>query len=79
MLIPNTLRIDRGNGSLIIDYRIQDGVVESRIVDRANVGTEFGWRPLSAKQLVSYVFSNNVVAHWLRRRMGLLALLRACG
>jgi hypothetical protein len=79
MLIPNTLRIDRGNGSYIIDYRIQDGGVESRILDSTNVGTEFGWRPVSPKQLVSYVISNNVVAHWLRRRMGLRALLRACG
>lgn len=79
MLIPNTLRIDRGNGSSIIDYRIHDGGVESRIVDSANLGTEFGWRPVSPKQLGWYVISNNVVAHWLRRRMGLRALLRACG
>lgn len=78
MLIPNTLRIDDGNGSSIIDYRIQAGGVESRIVDSATLGTENGWRPVRAEQLSSHVMSNNVVAQWLHRRMGIHALLRAC-
>ena len=78
MLIPKTLRIDPGNGSSIVDYRIKDGDVESRIVDSASVGSENDWRLVKPEQLSSHVMSNNVVAYWLRHRMGLHALLRAC-
>lgn len=78
LLTAKTLRIDRGRDCSIIDYRIQDGRVETRIVDGATVGTENGWRPVSAEQLVSHVMRNTVIAHWLRRKMGIRWLLRAC-
>jgi hypothetical protein len=61
MPLPNTRRIDRGNGSSIIDYRIRGVTVESRIVDGATMGTEKGWRTVNPEQLRSYVISNNVV------------------
>lgn len=78
MLTSNTLRIDRGPGSPIIDFRIQDGCVESRIVDSAHVENDSGWQRVTAEQLSSHLLSNSVVAQWLRRRMGIHRLLRAC-
>jgi len=79
---PNTLRIDRGDGSPIIDYRIENGRVKSRTVDRESVSTDFAWQPLTREQLSAHVLSSTVVAQWLRHRMGLHRLLRTshpCG
>ena len=78
MLISNTLRIERGDDFPIIDYRIREGCVESRILDSPRVDRESGWQRITAAQLSSHVRFNTVVAQWLHRRMGLHALLRAC-
>lgn len=67
----NRLRIESENGSAAIDYRIEKNRVESR---RLNTG----WRRLASEEISSHVMANTVVAEWLRRRMGLHKLLRAC-
>ena len=72
MLTSNSLRIDRGDGSSVVDYRIENGSVETR------TGTEGEWKRVTPEQLSAHVMSNTVVAQWLRRRMGLHRLLRAC-
>ena len=71
----NTLRIDPADGSAVTEYRIDGEHVESRQVrdDRSD-----GWTRLTAQQLTSHVLANTVVAYWLRRRMGVHQLVRAC-
>ncbi|HKU28090.1 MAG TPA: hypothetical protein VJQ54_21655 [Candidatus Sulfotelmatobacter sp.] len=81
MLAWNRLRIDPGEGSAVVDYRIQNGSVESRrvqIPDDVYSEVPRQWHRLSAEELSSLVMSNKVVAHWLTRRMGTFAVLRAC-
>jgi|SRR5215472_455453 len=83
MLAFNRLRIDPVNGSPAVDYRIKKGFVESRTVetDAAKNGTpaiEKQWQRLTPEQLTSRVVADTVVLHWLRQRMGLHQLIRAC-
>jgi hypothetical protein len=81
MLAFNRLRIDRGDGSAAVDYRIRDGGVESRTLETATKGTLATgkeWQRLTPEQLTSHIMSNSVVAQWLRRRMGVYRLVRAC-
>jgi hypothetical protein len=77
----NTLRIDRDDGSAVADYRIEDGRVESRTLHTApesSTNTEKQWQRLTPEQLSSHIMRDTVVARWLRRRMGLRPLIRAC-
>jgi hypothetical protein len=81
MLPCNRLRIDRGDGSAAVDYRIEHGRVESRTLEMATEGdsaTCEQWQRLTAEQLTSHIMSDSVVAHWLQRRMGVYQLVRAC-
>ena len=81
MLACNRLRIDLGDGSPVVDYRIEGGRVESRTVDNAadrNGVVEKPWQRLTADQLSSHVMADTVVSRWLRRRMGIHRLIRAC-
>jgi hypothetical protein len=77
MLTCNKLRIDPGEGSAIVEYRIENGRVESRTL-RSNKGDETGWQRLAPQQISLHVMANTVVAQWLRGRMGIHRLLRAC-
>jgi hypothetical protein len=67
----NTLRIDCDDGH-VTDYRIADDGVEVR---RSKDDT---WERLTPQQLTFHITTNSAVAHWLRRRMGLYQLVRAC-
>lgn len=83
MLAFKRLRIDSGNGSPAMDYRIKKGFVESRTVetDAAKGSTPpIGkqWQRLTPEPLTSRVMADTVVLHWLRHRMGVYRLLRAC-
>jgi hypothetical protein len=81
MLACNTLRIDRDDGSAAADYRIEDDRVESRTLHTAPEGstnTKRLWQRLTPEQLSSHVMRDTVVARWLRRRMGVHPLIRAC-
>ena len=81
MLECNRLRIDLGDGFHAVDYRIQYDNVESRTLEtgsEANHGSEHPWHRLTADQLTSHVMAGTVVARWLRGRMGLHRLIRAC-
>ena len=81
MLACNRLCIDPSDGSPAVDYRIEDGRVESRGRELAaeRIGTiERTWQPVTAEQLRSHVMAGTVVARWLRRRMGIHQLVRAC-
>jgi hypothetical protein len=71
----NTLRIDPPDGSTVTEYRIDGEHVESRQV---RDDAYDGWKQLTPQQLTSHVLANTVVAYWLRRRMGVHRLVRAC-
>jgi hypothetical protein len=82
MLACNRLRIDPGNESAVVDYRIEDGFVESRTLNRdearSAVAIEKQWQRLTPEQLASRVTTDRTVANWLLRRMGVHRLVRAC-
>jgi hypothetical protein len=81
MLAWNRLRIDCGNGSRAVDYRIENGSVESRSLRLRNDETVVArqqWHRLTPEELSSLVKSNQVLAQWLTRRMGVFAVVRAC-
>lgn len=80
MLACNRLRIDPGDGSLIAEYRIGSGWVEGRTFGSAEYGTttDQRWERLTPEQLTSHVMEGTAVARWLRKRMGLHSLVRAC-
>jgi hypothetical protein len=81
MLACNRLRIDRDDGSAVADYRIEDDRVESRTLHTSTDGssnTEKQWQRLTPEQLSSHIMRDTVVARWLRRRMGVHPLIRAC-
>jgi hypothetical protein len=81
MLACNRLRIDPCDGSPAVDYRIEDGCIESRTLETATetgTATEKQWQRLTPEQLSSHVMADTVVAHWLCRRMGVHRLIRAC-
>jgi hypothetical protein len=86
MLAFNRLRIDPGDDSAVVDYRIGNGFVESRVVsemkdesDRSEEsGSESGWKRLTPEELSSHVLANTVVARWLKFRMGVFPLVQAC-
>jgi hypothetical protein len=79
MLAFNRLRIDPGEGSPAMDYRIEDGFVEKRLVESgSDASSEDGWRRLTPEELSAHVITDTVVAHWLSRRMGVRRLIRAC-
>lgn len=71
----NTLRIDPADGSAVTEFRIDGARVQARRV-RGNNHDE--WERLTPQQLTSHVLANTVVAYWLRRRMGVHQLVRAC-
>ena len=81
MLACNRLRLDPGDGSPVVDYRIENGCVESRTLETAaesSTATEKQWQRLTLEQLGFHVMADTVVAHWLHRRMGVHRLIRAC-
>ena len=81
MLSWNRLRIDSANGSRVVDYRIENGSVESRSLrlrDGETVMSAQQWHRLTPEELSSLVKSNPVLAQWLTRRMGVFAVVRAC-
>jgi hypothetical protein len=83
MLAFNRLRIDAGDGSPVVDYRIGNGFVESRTVSEEPAGveiceTENGWKRLAPEELSSHVMANTIVARWLKYRMGVFPLVQAC-
>jgi hypothetical protein len=71
----NTLRIDPEDGSPAIEYRIAEDVVESRLISE-DAGQQ--WRVLTAQQLTEHAMRGTALAYWLRRRMGIQWLIRAC-
>ena len=59
------------------EYRIKDGKVEARVLDRGPARDNV-WSELSPEQLSSHVRGNTPVARWLEGSMGWRRLLRAC-
>src|SRR5216683_176042 len=81
MLACNRLRIDPCDGSPVADYRIENGWVESRTLETATecgMTTDMRWQRLTPEQLSSHVMAGTVLAQWLRGRMGVHRLIRAC-
>ncbi len=77
MLACKRLRIDSGDGYPVVEYRIENGRVENRIVPMPGI-SRIDWQPLTPEQLSVHVKMDTVVARWLSRRMGVFNLLRAC-
>jgi hypothetical protein len=83
MLAFKRLRIDPGNGSPAVDYRIENGFVESRTLEtdatkRSTLAIEKQWQRLTPEQLTSRLMADTVLLRWLRHRMGAYRLIRAC-
>jgi hypothetical protein len=83
MLACNRLRIDGGDSSPVVEYRIENGLVESRSFEtddttRSVPAVEKRWQRLTPEQLTSRVLEDKVLAHWLSHRMGIHQLVRAC-
>ena len=80
MLASNRLRLEPGNGSPVVDYRIENGCVETRTLatGAGENALEKQWQPLTPEELSSRVLRDSVLARWLRRRLGLFRLVRAC-
>ena len=66
----NNLRIDLGDGSPVVDYRIENDYVVTRTLEAEN---EKPWQRLTPEQLTSQVMADTVVARWLHRRTTLLS------
>jgi hypothetical protein len=80
MLACNRLRIDSGNSSPVVEYRIEKDRVERREISfEKSVPRETEWWRLTPEQVSSHVIANTVLARWLRGRIGLFRLLRICG
>jgi hypothetical protein len=83
MLAFNRLRLDPGNGSPAVDYRIKNGFVESRTLEtgstkRSTLTIEKQWQRLTPEQLTSRLMADSVLLRWLRHRMGVYRLIQAC-
>lgn len=74
----NSLRIDAGDGSPVMDYRIENGHIESRISFSPEETTQSDWEAVSPEELSEHVMSGTILSLWLRRRMGIFRLVRAC-
>jgi len=69
------LRIDCQEGA--VDYRIQDDAVEMRVIGKSS-WNDRSWRRLTMDQISAHLEGDTVVAQWLKRRMGIHRLVRAC-
>jgi hypothetical protein len=82
MLACSTLRIDPGDGSPAVDYRIEDDRVESRTLkardEQRRGAVEQPWQRLTPEQLSTHIMAGTVVARWLSRRIGVHRLVRMC-
>ena len=83
MLAFNRLRIDLGDGSPAVDYRIRNGFVESRTLEtnatkRSTLAIEKQWQRLTPEQLTCRVMADTVLLRWLRHRWGVYRLIQAC-
>ena len=74
----NSLRIDAGDGSPVMDYRIENGHVESRISFSPEETTQSDWKAVSPEELSEHVMCGTILSLWLRQRMGIFPLVRAC-
>jgi hypothetical protein len=61
-----------------MDYRIENGHVESRISFSPEEATQSDWKAVSPEELSEHVISGTILSLWLRRRMGIFRLVRAC-
>jgi hypothetical protein len=81
MLTCTRLRIDRADGSVALEYRIESDGVQMRVLPpRSRTRSErvIEWLSLTSDQLRDQVELNPLLARWLERRMGVRRLLRAC-
>jgi len=75
------LRLEPGDGSVVKEYRIENGFVEARGLDpngQPEPQTGSDWQRLTPDQLAVHVERNTVVAQWLQWRLGWRRLLWAC-
>src|SRR5512135_1606962 len=75
-IMPTTLRLELDSG--VEEYRIYEGMVEVRKMQRSGEVQSDDWQRLTHAQLAAHVKDGTVVAQWLRHRLGWRRLLRAC-
>jgi len=74
------LRIDPNDGSPELEYRIENGRMEHRILKVPTQGDaeiEAQWQQLTPEELASHVLNSTILSDWLCFRMGVQSLLRA--
>ena len=77
--MPTTLRLEAADRSCVEEYRIREGAIEVRKLQRsAENQSDDTWQQLTHTQLAEHVKDETVVAKWLRHRIGWQRLLRAC-
>jgi len=77
--MPTTLRLEAADRSGVEEYRIYEGAIEVRQLQRSPENeSDDTWQRLTHTQLAEHVKDDTVVAKWLRHRMGWQRLLRAC-
>jgi hypothetical protein len=80
MPVCNRLRLDPGNGFPVVDYRIENGCVETRTLEPGAGSSivERQWQQVTPEELTSQVMKDTLLARWLSRRMGVFQLICAC-
>lgn len=77
----NKLRIDRNDGSLVEEYRIENGKVHRRRIDttaEASTALQGQWERVTPGELTSHMTAKTVLAYWLSHKLGPDTLSRAC-
>ena len=75
------LRINRNDDSPVLEYRIENGSVERRILEPVANGScaiEGQWQRFTPEQLASHLKANPILAHWVSRMFGVHSLIQAC-
>jgi len=72
------LRLEAPDGSSAKEYRIHDGMVQTRRQQPGSKYAEGSWQRLTPQQLSDHVKRSTPVSHWLQYRLGWRRLLRMC-
>jgi len=72
------LRLEAPDGSSAKEYRIHDGMVQTRRQQPGSKYAEGSWQRLTPQQLSDHVKRSTPVCHWLQYRLGWRRLLRMC-
>ena len=72
------LRLESPNDSAAREYRVNNGIVETRRQTESRFAAEISWHRLTPQQLSDHVKRSDVVSKWLEYRIGWRRLLNMC-